>query len=75
MLEADSTQAPRPNKGQFRKGFDARRHRFTREECQLGFQNALLSIVERYPAAVNARGHICLRMLPVLISRKTARRF
>ena len=48
------------NGGQFRKGNDPRRHRFTREECsrggQIGFWAMIDSIVERYPKAIMADG-------------------
>jgi len=52
------------NRGQFRRGHDPRRHRFTRAECQRGFWAALDSIVRRYPAAVDATGrHMAFRFL------------
>ena len=46
----------RANRGHFRKGFDPRRHRFTRAECQAGFWAALASIISRYPDAIGADG-------------------
>lgn len=53
-----------PKRGQFRKGADPRRHKFTTEECQNGFQAALVSIITRYPDAVDAYGrHIACRFL------------
>jgi len=39
------------NAGAFKKGYDSRRHAFTAEECELGYERALLSISERYPEA------------------------
>lgn len=54
----------RANRGQFRRGHDPRRHRFTRDECQRGFWAAIYSIVARYPDAVGADGrHMALRFL------------
>jgi len=53
-----------PNSGQFRKGHDPRRHRFTREECQRGFWNAITSIVIRHPDAVDSAGrHMACKFL------------
>ena len=46
----------RKNRGQFRRGPDPRRHRFTVEECQRGFWAAITSIVLRYPDAVDSAG-------------------
>jgi hypothetical protein len=45
--------ARRPNPGQFKKGDDPRRHKFTREECSRGFWAAVESIVVRYPDAMH----------------------
>jgi hypothetical protein len=44
------------NPGQFRKGHDPRRHKFTQAECQAGFWKAIESIVIRYPDAVDRSG-------------------
>lgn len=44
------------NKGKFQKGFDARRHVFTQEECQAGFQAAIDSLVTRYPNTLDSAG-------------------
>jgi hypothetical protein len=53
-----------PNPGQFRKGHDPRRHRFTLAECQLGFQRALESIVTRHPEWLDAYGrHVACKFL------------
>jgi hypothetical protein len=60
------------NPGRFQKGADPRRHKFTREECQRGFWAAVESIVNRYPEAVNADGHMVLKFLPAVIARKGA---
>jgi hypothetical protein len=46
-----------PNSGQFRKGPDPRRHKFTRDECVAGFWKAIESIVARYPDAVDRNHH------------------
>jgi len=52
------------NPGQFRKGHDPRRHRFTREECQAGFWKAIESITARYPKAVDkSNRHMACRFL------------
>jgi len=56
--------SPKLNSGQFRKGHDPRRHRFTREECQAGFWRALESIAIRYPDAVDSAGrHMACKFL------------
>lgn len=52
------------NRGRFRKGHDPRRHRFTRAECQAGFWAALISIVTRYPTAIDSAGrHMAVKFL------------
>lgn len=48
--------APQENRGRFKPGFDSRRHRFTKEECSLGFWNAVESIVTRHPDAIMRDG-------------------
>jgi hypothetical protein len=54
------------NRGQFRRGPDPRRHRFTRAECQRGFWTALESIIRRYPDAVDSAGrHMACDFLKV----------
>ena len=63
------------NKGQFRKGPDPRRHRFTREECsrggQIGFWAMIESIIIRHPGAIMSDGrHMACNALPALIARK-----
>ena len=53
-----------PNRGQFKKGADPRRHKFTREECQAGFWKAIESIVIRFPDAVDSAGrHMAVKFL------------
>ena len=52
----EPTNRRRPNRGQFRRGPDLRRHHFTREECQRGFWRAMESIIARFPDAVNSAG-------------------
>lgn len=37
--------------GTFKKGYDPRRHSFTTEERQRGYQNAILRLCEEYPDA------------------------
>jgi hypothetical protein len=49
-------QAVPSNRGRFQKGYDARRHKFTKEECSDGFWAAVESIVCRYPDAVMPDG-------------------
>jgi hypothetical protein len=52
------------NRGQFRKGHDARRHVFTRDECSRGFWSAIESIITRYPDAIMSDGrHIACNFL------------
>jgi hypothetical protein len=53
-----------PNRGQFKKGADPRRHKFTTEECQAGFWKAIESIVARFPDAVDSsHRHMACRFL------------
>jgi len=59
------------NPGHFRKGYDARRHTFTREECQAGFWAAIESIMARYPAAITSyHAHMVVNFLPAVVARK-----
>jgi hypothetical protein len=44
------------NRGQFKKGADPRRHKFSRDECVQGFWRALESIASRHPDWVDAYG-------------------
>lgn len=65
------TAKGKPNSGHFRKGFDSRRHKLTREECQAGFQAALVSIITRHPDAINKSGmHMACHFLKVRLARK-----
>ncbi len=58
------THTKRPNRGQFKKGFDPRRHTFTTEECQRGFWSALDSIIRRFPDAIDSSGrHMAVTFL------------
>jgi len=56
MSETRDKQTKLPNGGRFQKGADPRRHKFSTEECQAGFQAALVSIITRYPNAIGADG-------------------
>jgi len=52
------------NRGQFKRGPDPRRHKFTRDECVAGFWAAITSIVIRHPDAVDSSGrHMALKFL------------
>jgi len=52
--------------GQFKKGHDPRRHRFTRDECVAGFWAALTSIITRYPDVIDSGGrHMAFDFLKV----------
>lgn len=54
----------KPNKGQFKKGYDARRHILTPEERSKGFWNAIESIIRKYPNAIGKDGkHIAFHFL------------
>lgn len=60
------TSPKRQNRGHFRRGYDPRRHRFTRDECQAGFWAALESIIARYPDATDTAGrHMACDFLKV----------
>lgn len=48
--------SPKPNPGRFRKGHDPRRHNLTPAERVKGFWNAIYSIIQRYPDAVDSSG-------------------
>jgi hypothetical protein len=56
IVETEPPADAFPNKGRFKKGFDPRRHRFTRAECSKGFWAAVESIVSRYPDAIMPDG-------------------
>lgn len=48
MPKTSKNETRKPNAGQFRKGDDPRRHKFTRDECVAGFWAALESLTVRY---------------------------
>jgi hypothetical protein len=52
----ETAQPQTGNRGRFQKGFDARRHKFTAEECSAGFWAAVESIITRYPDAIMPDG-------------------
>jgi len=52
------------NRGQFKRGPDPRRHKFTLAECQAGFQAALVSIIRRHSEAIGEDGrHMAVKFL------------
>jgi len=54
------------NRGQFRRGPDPRRHKFSKAECQAGFWATIYSILQRYPDAIVSAGrHMACRFLAV----------
>lgn len=54
------------NRGQFKRGYDPRRHTLTPADRVKGFWNAIYSIVERYPDAVDSSGrHMAFDFLKV----------
>ena len=52
-MSTNTPEAPRANRGRFRKGHDPRRHKFTPAECSEGFWAGLASYVERGGEARN----------------------
>ncbi len=61
----------KPNRGQFQKGADPRRHRFTYDECSRGFWAAVESVAARHPGAVDGNGrHMACRLLQALQARR-----
>lgn len=56
MKSNTPTRTRRENRGRFKPGPDPRRHRFTTEERQRGFWNAITSIITRYPDAIDSAG-------------------
>jgi len=52
-MSTNTPEAPRANRGRFRKGHDPRRHKFTREECSAGFWAGIASYVEKGGEARN----------------------
>jgi hypothetical protein len=65
QIEFVTTPADKPlRRGQFRRGYDPRRHVFTPDECSRGFWAAIDSIITRYPNAIMADGrHIACNFL------------
>lgn len=62
--QPEAKAAPIKRGRPFQKGYDARRHKFTAEECSAGFWAAVESIVTRYPDAVMSDGrHIVVNFL------------
>ena len=67
-----ASTSPTTNRGQFRKGYDPRRHVYTREECQRGFWAAITSIVIRNPNCVDSSGrHMAFKFLKSKTKEKT----
>lgn len=60
------TERKPKNRGQFRKGKDPRRHKFTTQECQRGYQNAMANMLDDHPDWVCQHGahysHCLLRV-------------
>jgi hypothetical protein len=66
-------EAKAVNRGRFQKGYDARRHKFTRDECSDGFWAAIESIAIRYPDAIINDGshrHITANFMKWVLGRK-----
>lgn len=59
------------NNGAFKRGHDPRRHKLTTEDCQAGFQAALVSIITRHPDWIDAYGrHVACKFLKKKNRRK-----
>lgn len=56
MSKDNKSRKRKANTGSFRQGPDPRRHSFTAEERSRGFWNAIQSIAERHPDAVDSSG-------------------
>ena len=67
-----STQTDKPVRGRpFQKGYDSRRHKFTRDECSKGFWAMVESVVDRHPDAINSNGaHMVVNALPAILKKK-----
>jgi hypothetical protein len=64
-------QPPVEHRGRFKKGYDSRRHVFTKEECSAGFWAAIESVITRYPDAVMSDGrHIACNFMKSVTARK-----
>lgn len=62
--EIEIVSTPPAYTGKFKKGYDPRRHKFTRDECSRGFWNAITSIITRHPNAIMPDGrHIACNFL------------
>jgi|RhiMetdeSRZDD1v2_1073273.scaffolds.fasta_scaffold167102_5 hypothetical protein len=62
----EETKRRHANRGSFKPGFDPRRHRFSRDECVKGFWNAVYSIIQRHPDAIDSSGpHMACEFLKV----------
>jgi hypothetical protein len=73
-IRQEQPKAAPTNRGRFQKGYDARRHKFTQDECVDGFWAAIESIVARYPDAVMPDGrHMVCNFLQAVTARKPKR--
>jgi hypothetical protein len=73
-IKQAQTKAAPTNRGRFQKGYDARRHKFTQDECIDGFWAAIDSIVARYPDAVMPDGrHMVCNFLQAVTARKPSK--
>lgn len=64
-------QPPVEHRGRFKKGYDSRRHVFTKDECSDGFWAAVESIITRYPDAIMPDGrHMVANFLKAVSERK-----
>jgi hypothetical protein len=64
-------QPPVEYRGRFKKGYDPRRHTFTKEECSAGFWAAVESIITRYPDAIMKDGrHMVVNFMKSRGARK-----
>jgi hypothetical protein len=71
--QAQPEATPTSNRGRFQKGYDPRRHIFTKEGCSDGFWAAIESIAIRYPDAVINDGshrHITANFMKQVTGRK-----
>ena len=74
VRQAEATAPPPVEyRGRFKKGFDPRRHKFTQEECERGFWNALYAVAERNPDAVRNNPAFLRNFLATMLARKPNR--
>ncbi len=74
MNSTTEKKSTKPNRGQFQKGHDPRRHVFTPEECERGFWAAIDSVIARHPNAITRDGrHIACNLLPAMNTRRMLR--